>query len=154
MPKSRVSRKKLFREFSKIDKKFIQENNLKNIRLMYEDAKENHGLNRPEVDFMMFVYDLEFFTIQYVAKNMGRSALQMQRKIIFPLQNRDLLYKHFNKLTPTTSVQDAFFRDETKYNYRVRYALTQRARLIVARLYRKMRGEEPFKVSWIDAQRP
>ena len=30
------------------------------------------------------------------------------------------------------------FRDETKYNYRVRYAITQKARLFVQRFYNEL----------------
>jgi len=30
------------------------------------------------------------------------------------------------------------FRDETKYNYRVRYAITQKARLLIQRMYREL----------------
>ena len=146
MPKSRVSRKKLFREFSKIDPKFIQRNDLKYITFMYRDAKDNHDLNPAEVDILLFTYDLEFFTISYVSKAMGKSQKQLRERLVFRLVNEGYLYKHFDKLTPSQKGQDQFFREETKYNYRVRYAITQKARLLVARFYRKIYGEEPFKV--------
>ena len=68
----------------------------------------------------------------------------MADRIIYPLLKKEYIYKHFDKLTPTNSVQDYFFREETKFNYRVRYALSQKGRLMVARINRKMRGEEPF----------
>ena len=32
------------------------------------------------------------------------------------------------------------FREETKFNYRVRYALTQKARLMVQKIYRDLEG--------------
>ena len=38
------------------------------------------------------------------------------------------------------TIDDHLFRDETKMNYRVRYALTQRARLIVQRIYKELEG--------------
>jgi len=53
MPKSRVDRKKRFREFSKINKKFVKENYLKNLTYLYRDAKNNYSLTRPEVDFIL-----------------------------------------------------------------------------------------------------
>ena len=144
MPKSRVSRKKLFREFSKIDSKFIQENGLKNISFLYKDAKENQELGRAELEFLFFVYDLEFFTIRYVSQALGKSEQALRKRLIFKLVNDGFLYKHFDKLTPKHSVEAYYFREETKYNYRVRYAMTQRGRIIIARLYRKMRGGEQF----------
>lgn len=144
MPKSRVDRKKRFREFSKINKKFVKENYLKNLTYLYRDAKNNYSLTRPEVDFILFVYDLEFWTINYVATQMQRSENQMRKDFIWILKSKGFIYKHFDKLTPSQHIEDHIFREETKYNYAVRYALTQKGRLIVARLYRKMGGEEEF----------
>jgi hypothetical protein len=147
MPKSRVSRKKLFREFSKIDPKFIQRNDLKNITFLYMDAELNYGLNSTDIEFLFFVYDLEFWTMDYVGKTMMRSKEQLRKKQLYKLKELGLVYKHFDKLSPSNAEQDMFFRDENKFNYRVRYALSQKGRLLVARLYRKMNGEEPFRLS-------
>tara|TARA_R110000824_G_scaffold4388_11_gene21229 strand:- start:828 stop:1307 length:480 start_codon:yes stop_codon:yes gene_type:complete len=144
MPKSTVDRKKLFRSFSKIDKMFIKENYLNNITFLYRDAKHNYNLTRLEVDFIMFIYDLEFWTIKYVAEAMNRSETQMRKDFIWNIKKKGYIYKHFDKLTPSNKLEDHIFRDETKYNYAVRYALSQKGRLVVARLYRKMRGEEDF----------
>ena len=147
MPKSTVSRKKKFREFSKIDKRYIQDNALKNLHYLYIDAKENYDLGKAELEFLLFVYDLEFWTIQYVSNAMNKSPHKIGDRIIYPLLKKEYIYKHFDKLTPSNVMEDHFFRDETKYNYRVRYALSQKGRLFVARMNRKMRGEEPFNVS-------
>jgi len=49
-----------------------------------------------------------------------------------------LMYKHFDKLTPSQNMDDHLFREETKYNYRVRYALSQKGRLLVQRFYRSL----------------
>jgi|TARA_R110000782_G_scaffold2113_11_gene8375 hypothetical protein len=92
----------------------------------------------------MFIYDLEFWTIKYVAEAMNRSETQMRKDFIWNIKKKGYIYKHFDKLTPSNKLEDHIFRDETKYNYAVRYALSQKGRLVVARLYRKMRGEEDF----------
>jgi hypothetical protein len=144
MPKSTVSRKKKFREFSKIEKKYIQENGMKNMHLLYRDARDNMDLGRAEVDLLFFIYDLEFWTISYIAESMSRSHKKLADRYIYPLMKEGWIYKHFDKLTPSQNMEDHFFRDETKMNYKVRYAITQKGRLYVARMYRKMRGEEPF----------
>jgi hypothetical protein len=54
------------------------------------------------------------------------------------LVKQGLVYKHFDKLTPSTTAEDHLFREETKYNYRVRYAITQKARLLVQAFYRRL----------------
>jgi hypothetical protein len=147
MPKSRVSRKKLFREFSKIDPKFILRNDLKYITFMYRDAKENHDLNPTELDILLFTYDLEFWTIDHLAEAMMRSKKQIIKRYMHTLKAKGYIYNHFEKLTPSNKEEDMFFREETKYNYRVRYAITQKARLLVSRMYRKIYGEESFKIT-------
>tara|TARA_R110000751_G_scaffold33514_1_gene83511 strand:+ start:1037 stop:1474 length:438 start_codon:yes stop_codon:yes gene_type:complete len=143
--KSYTSRKKLFREFAKKESKDIPYTNLKNIHFLYKEAKDIHELGRAELDFIMFIYDYEFFTIEHIAKALNKSESRMRKRLIYKMVSDGWVYKHFDKLTPSASVEDSYFRDETKYNYRVRYAITQRGRLVVTRLYRKMNGEEPFK---------
>jgi hypothetical protein len=142
--KSYTSRKKLFREFSKKESKDVLYTNLKNLHFLYIDAKENHKLGRAELDFLMFIYDYEFFTIAHIAKALKKSESRMRKRLIHKMVSDGWVYKHFDKLTPSGSVDQSFFREETKYNYRVRYAITQRGRLVVTRLYRKMNGEEAF----------
>lgn len=152
MPKSRVSRKRLFREFSMMDSKFLKDNFLRYTHFMYRDAKSIYGLGRADVDFLLFIYDLEFFTISYVSKAMGKSQKQLRERLVFRLVNEGYLYKHFDKLTPRKDVVDQFFREENKFNYRVRYAMSQKGRLFVATMLRRMRGEEPFRASSPDEQ--
>ena len=110
MPKSKVPKKRLFREFSLQDKKYIRRNYLKKLKIKY--ASENLVMNRNNT----------------------------QNRFIYPLVNKGYLYKHFDKLTPSQTFEDHLFREETKYNYRVRYALTQKGRLLVQRVYREFEG--------------
>lgn len=145
MAKRKSSRKKLFREFSKMDKTLIKSNHLRNLTYLYADAKENYDIGRAELELLFFIYDLEFWTIQHVAQAMNKSEKQMRKKLIYQLVNKGFVYKHFDKLTPG-NVLDHFFREETKMNYRVRYALSQKGRLFVTRMYKKMSGEEEFNV--------
>lgn len=135
-----------------MDSKFLKDNFLRYIHFMYVDAKQNYGLGKPEVDFLMFAYNLEFFTISYAASALGKSQKQFRERVIFKMVREGFLYKHFDKLTPRKDVVDQFFREENKFNYRVRYALSQKGRLFVATMLRRMRGEEPFRISSPDEQ--
>ena len=145
MPKTRVNPKKKYREFSVIDKKFIKANNLKNIGIALKDIVENYDVSKSEFLFMLQVYDLEFFTIKHASKISGREEMKLRVRTISPLFKKEYLYKHFNRLTgppPDSEMETLVFRQENKYSYRVRYALTQKARLLIARFYRKVEGEE------------
>jgi hypothetical protein len=92
--------------------------------------------------FILWAYDLEFFTLKYASENYGISYKKIGQEYVYPLVKEGILYKHFDKLTPSDTYEDHLFRDETKFNYRVRYALTQRGRLIVQRIYSNLEGTD------------
>lgn len=136
MPKSTVKRTRLFREVSKMPDKYVKNNYLKNIRSATNDFLEsNTELTKSYLYLLLFVYDLEFFTISWLAENYGMNKSNLADRMIYPLVASGYLYKHFDKLTPSQTLEDHLFRDETKYNYRVRYALSQKGRLAVQRFY-------------------
>ena len=140
MPKTSVSKKKLFREFSKLNQRYVKRNYLKNLRRELLRAKDSHGLFQKEIWFMLWAYDLEFFTLTYASEDFGISNKKIGVQYVYPLVKEGILYKHFDKMTPSNTREDHLFRDETKYNYRVRYALTQRGRIIVQQIYRNLEG--------------
>lgn len=138
MPKSKVSKSKKFREFSRLPERYVKNNYLKNLRKALISTQEQHRVFEKELMFMLWAYDLEFWTLDYAAESYGYSKKKIGERIVYPLMAEGLVYKHFDKLTPSDSYEDHLFRDETKFNYRVRYALTQKARLLVQRFYSKM----------------
>ena len=140
MPKSRVPKKRLFRDFALQDKKYILRNYLKRLKEVKRNINKNTDLSFSQVEFLLWGYDLQFFTIDYASKGMGMNKNNTQNRFVYPMVNKGYLYKHFDKLTPSNTYEDHLFRDETKYNYRVRYALTQKARLLVQRVYRELEG--------------
>lgn len=139
MPKSAVRKTRLFREFSKLPDKYVKHNYLKNLRGATNDFLENNqDLTKSYLHLLLFLYDLEFFTIDYVASEYGMNKKNLADRMIYPLVLAGYLYKHFDKLTPSQTLEDHLFRDETKYNYRVRYALSQKGRLAVQRFYNSL----------------
>ena len=140
MPKSRVPKKRLFRDFALQDKKYILRNYLKRLKEVKRNINKNTDLSFSQVEFLLWGYDLQFFTIDYASKDVGMNKNNTQNRFIYPMVNKGYIYKHFDKLTPSDTYEDHLFRDETKYNYRVRYALTQKARLLVQRVYRELEG--------------
>jgi hypothetical protein len=140
MPKSKISRKILFRDFAKQDKKYINKNYLKNLKVLKSKYSEKLEMDFSKIEFMLWAYDLQFFTLDYASKDFESSRSNIGKRYVYPLVRHGYIYKHFDKLTPSDTYEDHLFREETKYNYRVRYALTQKARLLVQRFYKSLEG--------------
>ena len=138
MPKSKVEKKKLFRDFSKLHQRYVKRNYLKNLRGKIKDFCRRYDIFEKELMFMLWGYDLEFWTLDYASKEYGYSKGHIGERLVFPLVKEGYVYKHFEKLTPSQTMEDHIFREETKMNYRVRYALTQKARLLVQSFYREL----------------
>jgi hypothetical protein len=138
MPKSKVSKKKLFREFSKLNQRYVKRNFLKNLRTRLLNFCKKYDIFEKELLFMLWAYDLEFWTIDHASKEYEYSRKHIAERVIYPLVKEGYIYKHFDKLTPSQSYEDHLFRDELKINYRVRYALTQKGRLLVQSFYREL----------------
>ena len=134
----KTSRKRLFRDFSVRDQRYIKNNHLKRLRTVLLEFQETYDLFEKELMFLLWAYDLEFFTLDFAAKDYGYRKKKLGDRIIYPLVNEGYLHKYFDKLTPSQTFEQHLFRDETKMNYRVRYALTQKARLMVARMYKEL----------------
>ena len=135
MRKSRSLKKKMFRDFSFIKDKYLSYNYLKNMRAVREKLCKSNGISQSHLEFMLWTYDLEFFTISYASSEYGMNDSNMRNRMIYPLVKEEYLYKRFDKLTPSAKLEDHLFREETKFNYRVRYALTQKGKLFVQRFY-------------------
>jgi len=138
MPRSKVSKKKMFREFSMLKDKYISKNHLKNLHSSRRDFCDHNQILWSHLEFILWGYDLEFFTIDYAASEYGMNRSNMANRVIYPLAQQGLIYKHFERLTPSKNMEDHLFREETKYNYRVRYGLSQKARLMVQRFYQTL----------------
>lgn len=126
----------MFRDMSKLPDKYVNQNYLKNLRTSTNNFLEkNPDLSKGYLYFLLFVYDLEFFTISWAAENYEMSKRNVAERMVYPLVNMGYLYKHFDKLSPSQTLEDHLFRDETKFNYRVRYAMSQKGRMAVQRFY-------------------
>jgi len=139
MPRSTVKRSRMFREMSRLPDKYVKQNYLKNLRSATNEFLDNNpDLTKSYLHLLLFLYDLEFFTIDYVASEYGMNRKNLADRMIYPLAIAGYLYKHFDRLTPSQTLEDHLFRDETKYNYRVRYALSQKGRMAVQRFYNSL----------------
>ena len=138
MPRSTVMKKRMFRDFSPLPQRYVNKNHLKRLRTSLLWCQDQHGVFQKEVYFMLWAYDLEFWTLDHASVDYGMNKDKMAERIVYPLSKEGYIYKHFDKMTPSQTREDHLFREETKYNYRVRYALSQKGRLLVQRFYRKL----------------
>jgi len=139
MPRSKNSKKKIFREFSKLNQIYVKRNYLKNLRNVMADTKESSGVSTAFIYFMLWAYDLEFFTMKYVAQEHGYQEEKVGQRLVYPLQREGYIYKYFNRFDKNTyDIQ--MFRDRgmSRMQHRTRYCLTQKGRLFVQRVYRAM----------------
>jgi hypothetical protein len=139
------SKKMMFRDFAKLPRDKYKYDSLKNIYNSLRFYKDKHDLTQSQIMAMVFCYDLEFFTIDYLTAQLDLNRQFCARMVIYPLVNEGYMYKYFDKLTPSNIAEDHIFRSETKYNYRVRYALSQRGRIVVTDFYRSASGSLPSK---------
>lgn len=139
--KSKRSKKKKMREFAKLRSyEYNQEfGKLKNLDFALKYMKKEHDLNYTFMMIMLFCVDLEFWTADYVAKQMGRSSIKLKERFVYPAMHKDLVYKHFDRLSPGKMTPDQqLFYEETKMSYRVRYALTHKARLLIHQFHKML----------------
>ena len=138
MPRSKVRKTRLFREFSVMQDRYLNKNYLKYYRASKIDFCEQKDITSSHLDFLVWGYDLEFFTKDFASEDYEMSKKKLGERVLYPLMNMGYIYKHFDRLTPSQTAEDHLFRDETKMNYRVRYAITQKARLLVQAFYRHL----------------
>ena len=81
MPKSVVSKKKLFREFSKLNQRYVKNNYLKYIRIHVRDFCSQNDIFEKELMFMLWAYDLEFWTLRYASEDYDYSEKSSQNAL-------------------------------------------------------------------------
>tara|TARA_R110000744_G_scaffold116898_3_gene218492 strand:- start:1430 stop:1840 length:411 start_codon:yes stop_codon:yes gene_type:complete len=134
----------MFRDFKLRNEDRLGKSYLKYVRLTVRDISGNYDISERELNFLLFAYNYEFFTIDHVSEVYFYHKLKLAQRIIYPLQKKEYIYKYYNRLSPN-NYEEAIF-DESKMRYRVRYSLTQKARMIVQKFYRKLEGEEQINV--------
>ncbi len=68
MAKTDRAKKRMFRDFSTLQKRKIGHNNLKNLRSTIMEFSDKYSLFQKEIMFLLWAYDLEFWTLDYASK--------------------------------------------------------------------------------------
>ena len=111
--------------------------------------KQQYGLLPMHTQFLLFAYDIEFFTIEWMAKQLSKSYNQTKDWLTVKLRKQGLLFDYFSS-EDVHLHKDAsmWFRQENKWNYRKRYALTQEGRMIADRWKAIASGKEKVEVAY------
>jgi len=133
-----------FRDFKMRKELWLNKGYLKYLRLATRDIVGNYDVSESELNFMLFIYDYEFFTMDHISEAYFYNRIKLAQRLMYPLQRKDYIYKYYDRLSPTT-YEEAIF-NESKWKYKVRYALTQKARLLVQKYYRKIEGQEQINI--------
>jgi len=141
---AKQSKKSMFRDFKMEDPDRIGKTYLKYNRLVMRDMSAHYDINESQMNFLLFFYDYMFWTLDKASEDYFYSKKKIGERIVYPLMNSGYIYKYYDKLSPS-SYEEAMF-SESKMNYRVRYAVSQKGRLLVQRYYRKLEGDEQINV--------
>lgn len=146
MAHRRNQKSKMLRDFNKLDDKYIKKNMLANLRIVFKDMKENHGVERAHMELLLWAYDYEFFSVDHFAEHWGMSRGGAYHNYVYPMAKLGYFQKVYSRgdLPKRMNKEAKIFVE--KYGYAHRWGLSQRSRLLVQRLYRKMMGEDPIKV--------
>ena len=136
MKKKDKLRKNVFRDF--VLRKNTEFNYLQQIKNMKHKVNREYPVTMGEMEFLLWATDFEFWTLKFAAKQLDMYKNKMAERVVYPLANKGYVYKFYDRLTTAGKYEDFLFREETKFNYEVRYALTQKGRNLVARFYREL----------------
>ena len=139
MPKSKMHIKKLHREFLSLQDKYIRHNDIKYFSLAMRDMVAHTDLTRAELEFMLYVYDLEFFEITWASETYNQSRKKMYERVILPLKKKEYLTEYYNHKKGEDAQRFQLSRTASKLS------LSHKGRHAVQRLYRKMYGDEEIK---------
>ena len=141
MPKRTVHKKKINREFLPLQEKYVRHNDIKYWSIAIRDMVKYTDLTRAELEFLLYVYDLEFFEIPWAAQTYGQSRKKLYERIILPLKKKGYLEEYFN---PTKRREDVDVHFNIRRNAQ-KLSVSHKGRHNVQRLYRKLYGEEEIR---------
>lgn len=129
------------REFSYLNDRYVNKNYLKYYKHAVRDIKDRSGLTMNQINVMLFMYDYEFFTLDHIAEALYHHKEKFANSVLYPLQKKGWIMKVFDK----NKISEMHFHEAQMHErttYKNRYALSQKARLMVQRFYRKLEGDE------------
>lgn len=139
---TKIKKQFMFREFLYKDKETRGSNYLKYHKMVKKSVVDEHDINNSILDFLVWAYDLEFFTTRYACKDLKMRQSNYYERVIMIALRKGLIYHYFKRMDSFKTFEDAQFREDGGHSYRVRYALTQRGRMVVKKFYDRLQKGE------------
>jgi len=141
MPKSKVHKKKLNRAVLPLQDKYVKRNYAKYYNLAMRDMVKYTDLTRAELEFLLFVYDLEFWEITWAAESYGQVRQKLYERIVLPLKKKGYLQEYLRVGEGSDDI-DVHFNIRRNAQ---KLSVSHKGRHNVQRLYRKIEGEEEIR---------
>jgi hypothetical protein len=135
MRKRDYNKRFMFRDFLLKSKEKTSKNTLHNIKTFKNSFCKKNDISFAHLEFLFWAYNYEFFTISHASKSINMTRNGLADRYIYPLTSSGYLFKYFDRLTKP-EYENQLFREDTKFNYRVRYAISQKGINLVDRFYR------------------
>lgn len=130
-----------------LNERYVNHNYLKYYKLAKRDICTRHGITENELESLLFMYDYEFFTRKHIAKALHQNMLKFYERVLQPLMKKEMIERiYYRSDLDKASMEQLAFLKYNRSNYKARYQITQKARLIVQRFYRKLQGDEVIKI--------
>ncbi len=78
----------MFRDFALQDSKYIKRNYLKNFKKVKRLMVESSGLRFSHIEFLLWAYDLQFFTIDYASNALEMNKTNLSNRVIYRWSRR------------------------------------------------------------------
>lgn len=138
MPKSRANKSKQNRDFLMAHERYVKDNYLKWLDLATKHMMAVTDLKLQEINFMLFCYDYEFFSMEHIAETYGRSKKKLYDRIVYPLKKRGYIEDYYSHGRSSAAVEQmlGITHKSTKL------ALSSKGKQAVQRYYRFIDGRE------------
>ena len=83
MRKSLRTKKRMFRDFAVLKDKYVNNNYLKNLHSIRKEFCKSNGVSWSHLEFLIWAYDLEFWTIDYAAEEYGFNRGNLANRTIY-----------------------------------------------------------------------
>ena len=133
-----IAKKSMFREFMPSLSRKKGQNPMKMLHVARHRTMQKFEITQRDLEFLLWCYDIEFFTINYAAEQLFTTYEYVKDKLLVSLSKKKLIDRYFHKLTPSQTLSDHLFMDEQKMNYRVRYGIGAKGKEIVKHFYKEI----------------
>lgn len=130
-----------------LNQRYVNNNYLKYYKLAKRDICSHYEITENQLESLLFMYDYEFFTRKHIAEALHQNQDKFYERVLIPMFKYGYVERIYDRTDlEKVTMEQLVFLNYDKTSYRARYQITQKARLLVQRFYRKIEGEESIKI--------